>query len=298
MNILKKSSLWFSVSALFIITSCVLFFVTYQKTGSFFYYGIDFTGGTLMEIASVEEEKREEIKELFQATEKMSSFLVTGTGDIQVKLRDFSNEEHENILSSILEIAPNASENRFITIGPSVGKVMKEKAVMALLFAIIAIVLYIAYAFSEMNKELSAWKMGFSAILALVHDVVITMGVFSVLGIFWGIEIDTLFITALLTIMGFSVHDTIVVFDRFRENMKYARPTETLDEIGGRAITQTIPRSLNTSLSTLFPMLAFFFFGPQSIQYFVFTLICGIIVGTYSSIFLATPFFVWWSKKN
>lgn len=301
MNIIKNSKIWFSFSSVLIAIAIASFVITKMDTGSFLRYSIDFTGGTLLEIQLEDAAKtsedvkgalgvyQEEYTPLVQTAEK-NTFII--------KMKNITNEVHDEVIATLKEELGNFEENRFITIGPTVGETMKSKAFIALAVALVAIVLYIAFAFREIPKELSSWKFGFSAIVALVHDVLITLGVFAVLGIVMNTEIDMLFITALLTVMGFSVHDTIVVFDRLRENAKFARPTETFGNIGEKSVKQTITRSINTSVSTLFPLLALFFFGAESIHMFVLALIIGILIGTYSSIFLAAPVLVYWQGAN
>ncbi len=167
---------------------------------------------------------------------------------------------------------------------------------IALGIATLMIVLYIAFAFRRIPRELSPWRFGVSAILALIHDILIVVGVFVILGRFLDIEMDSLFITALLTIMGFSVHDTIVVFDRIRENLRFRGENESLSETANKALNQTMARSVNTSLSTLITIVALLLLGPESIRYFVLALALGIVAGTYSSIFIASPILVWWTN--
>jgi preprotein translocase subunit SecF len=174
---------------------------------------------------------------------------------------------------------------------------MKYKALIALLIALGAIVIYIAFAFRKIPRKVSPWRFGISAIIALAHDILFVVGVYAILGKFMNIEIDALFITALLTILGFSVHDTIVVFDRLRENLKNLSRDVTFKDVANQALTQTMARSLNTSISTLFTLVALLIFGSSSIYYFVLALVLGTIIGTYSSIFIASPVLVWWNNK-
>jgi len=183
---------------------------------------------------------------------------------------------------------------RFNTIGPKIGDTLKRKALIALGIALVAIVLYIAYAFRKVPKKVSPWRFGFSAIVALAHDIIITLGVFALLGL----EVNAFFITALLTIMGFSVHDTIVVFDRIRENLKKQGRDDTFGDIADISLNQTLTRSINTSLSTLFPLVALYIWGAESIKILVFALIIGIFVGTYSSIFIASPILTIWQERR
>lgn len=173
---------------------------------------------------------------------------------------------------------------------------MQYRAIFAVILASVMIVLYIAFAFRRVPRHIGKWRFGLTAIIALVHDLGIMLGVYVYLGAFVGVEIDSLFITALLTILGFSVHDTIVVFDRIREKLKYQGKDESFEEIANQALNETLGRSINTSFSVLLTLLALFFFGSESIRYFVLSLLIGILSGTYSSIFVATPLLVDWQN--
>lgn len=183
------------------------------------------------------------------------------------------------------------------TVGPIVGKETTENAIKSVGVASLAIILYIAYAFREIPKPYSPWKFGISAVVALLHDVFVVVGIFSLLGHFYGVQVDSLFVTALLTIIGFSVHDTIVVFDRIRENLNkdFRKPFAV---VVNESLVQTLGRSLSTSLTVLLTLLALLLFGGESIRWFVVALFVGIFSGTYSSIFNAAPFLVLWEEKR
>ncbi|OGE75095.1 MAG: protein-export membrane protein SecF, partial [Candidatus Doudnabacteria bacterium RIFCSPHIGHO2_01_52_17] len=181
------------------------------------------------------------------------------------------------------------------SVDPLIGRELRTRSVWAALLVLAAIILYIAFAFRKVSKPVSSWFYGLAAVIALFHDIFIPLGVFSALGHFQGVEIDTLFVTAILTVLGFSVHDTIVVFDRIRENLKL-NPGRNFEEIVGKSLSQTIVRSVNTSLAVLVVLSALYFFGPASTQYFALALIIGIIAGTYSSIFIASPLLVTWNN--
>ncbi|PCI24618.1 protein translocase subunit SecF [Candidatus Peregrinibacteria bacterium] len=298
MNFIKNSWMGFLLSGSLILISFVLFSYSYIQTGSILKYGIDFTGGTLLELETHGEDSGEKFLTYFQDKEHLSPVISeTDNNTHIVKMKDITEEEHVFIITELKSLYPKLEEKRFLVIGPAVGKTMKQKAYTALIIALISIVLYIAYAFSEVQKIFSSWKFGFSAIVALMHDVIITVGIFSFLGMAYGVEVDALFITALLTLMGFSVHDTIVVFDRLRENTKNARSKDDMENIANASVQQTLMRSINTSISTLFPLVALFFLGAESIQMFIFALIIGIVVGTYSSIFLAIPILIKWHDE-
>ncbi len=186
----------------------------------------------------------------------------------------------------------------FESVGPIVGQELTVKALQAVGVATIAIVLYIAYAFRGIPKPYSSWKFGLSAVIALLHDVFVVVGIFSLLGHFFGVQIDALFVTALLTIIGFSVHDTIVVFDRIRENLSRMGSRVSFTEVVNESLWQTLGRSLMTSLTVLFTLLALILFGGESIRWFVVALFIGIFSGTYSSIFNASPLLVLWEERK
>ncbi|TSC73730.1 MAG: preprotein translocase subunit SecF, partial [Parcubacteria group bacterium Gr01-1014_44] len=189
-------------------------------------------------------------------------------------------------------------EKRFNAIGPTIGEELKRKSLWAMAIVLIFIVLYIAWAFRQVSKPVQSWKYGVAAIVALLHDVSIPTGVFAVLGHFYNIEVDTLFVTALLTILGFSVHDTIVVFDRIRENLKKAGRTTHVDfeQTIEQSIRDTMARSINTSLTVMIVMLTLYFFGGASTKYFSLAILIGVGFGTYSSIFIASALLVTWHR--
>lgn len=214
-----------------------------------------------------------------------------------IKTKALTEETHENVLNLVEENYWDFEEPQFNTIWPSIWEKMKTNALIALAVALVMIIFYIAFAFRNLPEELSSWKFWFTAIAALIHDVIITVWAFSLMWIFTWAEIDALFITALLTVMWFSVHDTIVVFDRIRENTHRKWPNDKFSEISNNAVNETITRSINTSVSTLFPLIALFVFWSESIEMFVLALIVWIAIWTYSSIFLATPLLVAISHK-
>lgn len=301
-RIMQNAKKWGSVSAIAIIISLASLFTQGLNTG------IDFRGGTQMEIkfpttveTSVEkvktvlDEYQTELlaKPAVEGEEKPEtiwgepSIITSGENSYLIKLGYISSETHDLIISKLQEkVSTELEETRFTTVGPTISDSLKNKAVLSLAIALLAIIVYIALAFRHIPAELNSWKFGGSAILALVHDVIITLGIFSV----FQLEIDALFITALLTVIGFSIHDTIVVFDRIRENLKgFDSTKQSFSDVCNIALTQTMARSINTSVSTLITLSALLIWGSESIKLFVFALVIGILVGTYSSIFIATP---------
>jgi preprotein translocase subunit SecF len=261
--------------------------------------GLDFTGGSMMELEFTG--SRPEISQVQETFRELNlgetSVQPAGADNLILKFKEVTEDDHQKILSFLTEKFETEeniiTENRFESIGPVIGEELKNKSWLAIIIASLFIIIYIAFAFRKVSKPIASWKFGVTAILALIHDIIIIAGLFSILGRFYGIEIDTLFITALLTIMGFSVHDTIVVFDRTRENLgKFY--SGKFDEVVNDSINQTIIRSINTSFTTLIVMVALFIFGGDTIKNFALALLLGILVGTYSSIFVASALLVDW----
>jgi preprotein translocase subunit SecF len=289
-NVLKYYKLWFVVSGIILIFGITSLLVYGLKLG------IDFRGGTLTELKFVETFEIQKVKEVINQS---------GVGDFQlqtsenngliIKTEGLEKEKHDQLLENLKQKIGQFQEIRFESFGPIVGKELQRKAIYQLLLVSLGIVFYITYAFRKVPKPVTSWRFGWSAVIALFHDLLFMLGTFSLLGHFKNIEIDSFFVTAVLTVLGFSVHDTIVVFDRIRENLKvYAG--QSVEFIVNHSISQTLVRSLNTSLTVLFVLLCLLLFGGETVRYFVFALFIGIIVGTYSSIFIASPVLVLWQK--
>lgn len=258
--------------------------------------GVDFKGGTITEIEFNQNYNIDQVREIVGA-QNFGNFQLQTTGDkgLLIKTGVIEKEQHDKMLSEIKSSVGEYQEKRFDSIGPVVGDELKRNALYQLILVSLGIVLYIAYAFRKVAKPITPWQFGVTAVVALLHDLLVVLGIFSLLGHFQGVEIDSLFVTAMLTVLGFSVHDTIVVFDRIRENLKvYAG--QSFDFIVNHSISQTMVRSLNTSLTVLFVLLALLLFGGDTIKYFVLALFLGIITGTYSSIFVASPLLLLWQK--
>jgi preprotein translocase subunit SecF len=264
--------------------------------------GIDFKGGTVTEIEFQQEVDQTKIRSVLDADGlKNYQLQLTGEKGIIIRTESLEKEQHDKIGADIKAQVGEFTEKRFDSFGPVVGQELKKKAIYQLLLVSLGIVLYIAYAFRKVTRPIRPWQFGLAAIVALLHDLLIVLGIFSLLGHFYDIEIDSLFVTAMLTVLGFSVHDTIIVFDRIRENLKvYAG--QSIEFIVNHSIYQTLVRSLNTSLTVLFVLLAMLLFGGATIKFFVLALLIGIAAGTYSSIFVAAPLLVlihqWRQKKR
>ncbi|MBD3329933.1 protein translocase subunit SecF [Candidatus Peregrinibacteria bacterium] len=226
---------------------------------------------------------------------KNIQILSSGENGYIVKTKYITSVSHDKIIELMKERLPEFTENRFTTIGPTIGKTLLHKALIAIIFTLIVIIIYIAMAFRKISREVSSWRFGGCAIAALVHDVIIVTGFFIILSQFFNVEIDALFVTAMLTVFGYSVNDTIVVFDRLRENLIKSKG-ESLKDNANKALNDTFTRSLNTSISTLIALTAVLLFGSSSIFFFILALVAGTIIGTYSSMFTASPLLVLWDK--
>lgn len=258
--------------------------------------GIDFKGGTVTELQFNTAFDQNKIKAVLDSNDiKGYQLQVTGNNGIIIKTETIEKAVHDKIQADIKAQVGDFTEKRFDSIGPTVGAELKKNALYQLLIVSIGIVAYIAYAFRRVSRPITPWQFGVAAIIALIHDLLIVLGIFSLLGHFFEIEVDSLFVTAMLTVLGFSVHDTIIVFDRIRENLKVYAGQST-EFIVNHSITQTLVRSLNTSLTVLFVLLAMLLFGGETIKYFVLALFIGVAAGTYSSIFVAAPILVLWQN--
>lgn len=293
-NFLRIQRVTIGISACGVVISIALLLVWGIQPG------IDFTGGTFMELTFEGERPAVGIIE-----EKV---LATGIAEVRVQPSNdrgafirtptLSNEQREHILSTLQESFGTVREESYSSIGPTIGVEVQRKALTAIIAVLLGIIVYITWAFRKVSGgPVPSWFYGLGAIVALIHDILIPIGVIVLLGKFSGVEADTLFVTALLTILGFSVHDTIVVYDRVRENLRrFAR--ESFANIVNISMNETIVRSINTSMTALIVLLALLFFGGESIRNFVLILSIGIGVGTYSSIFVAGPLLVWYAKRK
>ena len=264
-----------------------------------FRLGIDFTGGTLLEVQYAEGLPDVSRVETALAGLGLGSarVQVSDANRLLIRMQALSEDEHRAALSALRLGGRDVTELRFDSIGPTIGAELRKKMVTAIVLVLLMIILYITWAFRKVGKPLSSWRYGLVAVAALVHDVTIPSGVFAALGRFANIEIDALFVTALLTVLGFSVHDTIVVFDRVRENLQRRARSVPFAEVVGASIRETLARSINTSLTTMLVLAALLAWGPASTRYLSLALLLGIFFGTYSSIFIASPLLVSWERR-
>ncbi len=293
MNLIKYRNYFFALSMLIIIPGIIAFYSWGLKVG------IDFAGGTLWEIKSQDTQKQlnaQEVKDFLSTIPtEVSQSSPASTNSVLIRIKETDEVKIKEFKQKLSEKFGTIEDVRLETVGPTISRELTQKAYLAVGVSILAIVLFITWSFRKIPKPASSLAFGFCTVFALVHDVIVVVGIFAILGHFLNIEIDSLFITALLTVIGFSVHDTIVVFDRIRENL--IRHSEfSFEEVVNHSLLQTIGRSLNTSLTAVFVLFALFLFGGQSIKTFVLALLVGIISGTYSSIFNAAPLLVVWQK--
>ncbi len=291
-DIIGKYKLWFSLSILSIVLGMVAIGIWGLK------FSLDFTGGSLMELRFNDgRPNTEEISTILQANGlEQSQIQPSGEQDYLIRSESIDETKHQTVLKAVKDgTKKDITELSFQSIGPTIGKELQSKSIWSILIVILAIISYIAFAFRHVSKPVASWKYGAAAVIALVHDLLTAIGIYAIAAHFMHWEVDGLFITALLTILGFSVHDTIVTFDRTRELLRRTSSTDFAQTVN-EAINQTIVRSLNTSITALLTLTAIFLFGGESTRHFIFTLIVGIIIGTYSSIFVASPIVVLWSR--
>lgn len=259
--------------------------------------GTDFTGGSLVEVSY--EGARPDAAALSQnlEAEGFQGFSLRESGDDGYTLRaaTLTDAQRADLVSTFSIDGASAAIEQLSEVGPTIGVELRNKAYVALGLVILCILLFIAFVFRKVSKPVSSWVYGLIAVVTLVFDMLIPIGAFAIFGYLWGAQVDTLFVTAILTILGYSVHDTIVVFDRTRENLRINEEKgrrEDFADTAGRSLNQTFVRSMNTSVTTLISLCALFVLGPESTKDFALTLLVGVVAGTYSSLFLATPLLV------
>lgn len=267
-------------------------------------FGVDFRGGSVLEIQfSNNRPNIEEITDVLKNTaglvDKELSVNPTGEKGFIIRTDVLSEPEHQNILAQLRSLFKDSgvTEQRFDSVGPVVGRELRNKSIVAIVIMLIAIMGYIALAFRKLSRTLSLWVMNMATVVGLLHDIVIPLGIFAVLGHFYGVQIGAIFVAAILTILGYTVSDKVVIFDRVRENILRGS-REDLGTIVHQSVMQTLVRSINNTLTVLLSSLAIFLFGGESIKYFALALIIGIFLGAYSSIFVASPLLVWWNKSR
>jgi len=291
--IIKYRNVWFALSGLLVVASISALVMFPLRLG------IDFTGGALMELKFGGERPIVQDMNAQLGEQGYSDISVQPLGEdgMLIRLPGMDEEAHQALLSSIREKYDGTEELRFESIGPSIGSEMSRKAVWSLSLVLLGIASYVAYAFRRVSRPVASWKYGITTLIAaLFHDVLIPLGVFAILGHVLMVEINSAFVAAMLTVLGFSVHDTIVVFDRVRENLLKCHGS--FEQIVERSVNETLARSINTTLTTLLPLIAIYIWGGESLRWFALALIIGLVAGTYSSIFLASPLLVVFQKRS
>ncbi len=286
---LKYRKIYFVFSGILILGSLVCLGIFRLKPG------IDFTGGSILEMEYKDERPVvEAIREALYDAVGPVFVQPTDSNGLIIRMKEIDEKTHRQILG-ILSEDYNGEELRFESIGPVIGRELREKTIIVVILSLLAIVLYIAFSFRRIQRPISSWQYGLASLLALFHDSLIPIGIFAVLGEFYGVQITIPVVVALLMVLGYSINNTVVVFDRIRENL-LRRVGANFEETVERSLNQTLARSLNTSLTTLFVLVAIFFLGGETLKYFALVLILGIIAGTYSSFFLVSPILVAWLR--
>lgn len=292
MNIIGHKNWYFGLSLLVIIPGIIAIFLWGLNLS------IDFTGGSRLTLSfnnAVDNNRIQAVDGILKKAKIKVASIEKSNKLIFVRTSPMDQNQNNKFIDALSKDFKDIKEQEFETIGPMMGQETALNALKAVGIASILIILYITWSFRQVPKPASSFRFGVCAVIALIHDVLVVVGVFAILGHFFNVEIDSLFVTAILTIIGFSVHDTIVVFDRIRENLKRMGGSD-FAKTANDSILQTIDRSLNTSLTVFFVLFSMFLFGGESIKWFVVALLIGITAGTYSSIFTASPLLVLWQE--
>ena len=297
-QIIKYRKLWLIISGSMVVLSILALSIWGLRAG------LDFTGGSLLEVKMAGGQPTVTQVQNSLSGVGISSLVVQPTGNNSVILRfqETSQEKHLAVVDALskMELAKGGmTEVRFESIGTSVGAELRSKSFWVMFLVLLVIILYISLAFNKVSKPVVSWKYGLIAIIALFHDIVITAGIFAILGHYFAVEVNTPFVVALLTVLGYSVHDTIIVFDRTRENLPKSR--DSFADTVNHSLNQTFVRSNNTTLTVLLSLFAVLIFGGSSVRDFVLALMVGVFCGAYSSLFVASPLLVYfeqWQRRK
>ena len=308
----------------FLIVAIVIFVIAIGIIASVgLRFGIDFTGGSLTEVSYDTRPPKADVDASLQALDSqitLRGYSLRGTVDetgkdgFILRTRDLNESERQAVEKALTDLGDGAQLTRFTSIGPVIGEELKSKAVWAIVAVVLVIVVYVAFAFRKVSEPIGSWVYGGITIIALVHDVLVPTAIMSLMGYFLGAEIDVLFVMAILAVLGYSVNDTIVVFDRVRENLiKYRQARKSkkggshtsnysfskpFGEIVGESVVQTMLRSINTSLTTFIALTALFYFGGDVTRNFALVLMAGVVAGTYSSVFIANPMLIFFGERK
>lgn len=292
MFVIRNKNIFFAISGIAIVASIVAIAVWGLRPS------VDFTGGAVISVEYAEGAVPESSSVSAALTEAgFANALVRTAGENQfnIRTRPLAEGDSDALITALSALGGDMEVNRLSSVGPTVGQELRKKTAIAIGLVVLMIILYVAFAFRHVSKPVSSWRYGLVAIITLVHDIVIPAGVFAALGHYAGLEADTLFVVGLLTILGLSVNDTIVVFDRIRENLRTNEEQDTkeaFDITVGKSLEQTYVRSFNTSFTLLLVLLVLFYLGGPTIHSFMLVLLVGTVAGTYSSLFIASPLLV------
>lgn len=302
LSITKKRNLWWAISGTAMLASIAVMVFSFTRLNAPLRPAIDFIGGTRIQIArdcsvanncdeSIATARVREVLEEQGLGNSSIQLLGDDKQNLSISTENIDGDRRSALLSSISEAIGQFDSKtvQIDSVGPTIGEELFVSGILALLLAFFGIIVYLSIRFQ--------FDYAFFAIAALFHDVLVTAGVFSLLGLTLGLEVDSLFLVALLTIIGFSVNDTVVIYDRIRENLA-ANPDKEINQIVDDAVNQTLGRSINTTLTTLLPLLGIFLFGGQTLKFFALALIVGFTLGAYSSIFVASTLLAWWRNKK
>jgi len=302
LNVIKQRTLWWSISAAFILTGIVAMVISWTQIGAPLRPSLDFVGGTRLqlELACAQSNRCDgpidpAVVRQVLATEGLEGSSIQVVGEQQnalsIRTSTLDVEQREALIQELEEALGDfdPASTQIDTVGPTLGRQIFTSGLVALGISFLGIMAYLTFRFQP--------DFAIFAIVALIHDVLIALGAFAILGLVLGLEVDSLFIVALLTIVGFSVNDTVVIYDRVRENIK-AHPNRHINDVVDDAVNQTLTRSINTSLTTLLPLVAIFLFGGETLKYFALALIIGFIAGVYSSIFIASTLLGLWRERT
>lgn len=292
MRNLMKYKIWYLVFSAVVIFPGIVALLIWGLNMS-----VDFTGGSVFRYEFESGINQEDLRQVYVQKGIDVEAVVPESGNkYSVRTKPVEPQRNNEIKEAVSAVFPNSKQLSFETVGPSIGAETTRSAFVALSWAVVGIMAYIAFAFRNVPKPYSSFRFGVSAVAAMLHDAFLLVGLFAILGHFKNVEVDGLFITAVLTVLGFSVHDTIVVFDRIRENLGKLPKTMNFEDVANYSVAETLSRSVATSLTVIFTLSALYVLGGDTIKMFVLAMLVGIISGTYSSIFNATPILVLWEK--
>ena len=292
MRNLMKYKIWYLVFSAVLILPGIVALLIWGLNMS-----VDFTGGSVFRYEFESGINPEDLRQVYvQKSIDVEAVVPESGNKYSVRTKPVEPQRNNEIKEAVSAVFPNSKQLSFETVGPSIGAETTRSAFIALSWAVVGIMAYIAFAFRNVPKPYSSFRFGVSAVVAMLHDALLLVGLFAILGHFKNVEVDGLFITAVLTVLGFSVHDTIVVFDRIRENLGKLPKVMDIEDVTNYSVAETLSRSVATSLTVIFTLSALYVLGGDTIKMFVLAMLVGIISGTYSSIFNAAPVLVLWEK--